>query len=165
MKQKEAVYLATKEVIGSEFEDGMNVLEHLVDNTEAKRSIVDIVCSGFEQSKIDLKSTEANTAKTKDPKALRAYVIGLVNNWHRKDTRLNGCVKYETRNPGSRAGAGDEQIHSMKKLYDHFKTSDPTKASLLKTAIEKRQNELQNAKVKDIDFSGIDPELAAELQK
>src|SRR5665213_1962213 len=44
------------------------------------------------------------------------YVPGMVSNWIRKDLRLNGGEKYETKNPGSRAGQGDDQLKNLKAL-------------------------------------------------
>jgi len=42
-----------------------------------------------------------------DDAKLRSYCSGLQSNWLRKDTRLNGGVKYVAKNPGSRAGSTD----------------------------------------------------------
>lgn len=46
----------------------------------------------------------------------KEYVPGMVSNWLRKDLRLNGGQKYETKNPGSRAGSGDEVLKNLKAL-------------------------------------------------
>ena len=69
---------------------------------------------------------------------MRSYASGLVNNWFRKDIRLNGGMKYEVKNPGSRQGAGDQQLKALKTLRDmkagdaeaylpEFKSIAPTK--------------------------------------
>ena len=66
---------------------------------------------------------------------------GLVNNWLRKDGRLNGGVKYTAKNPGSRSGSGDEAIRAMKTLLSV--TTDASAKLEIQAAIEARQAELK----------------------
>src|SRR5687768_12409870 len=51
-----------------------------------------------------------------DDTKLKKYIPGLVNNWMRKDLRLNGGSPYETKRPGSRAGSGDETAKAIRGL-------------------------------------------------
>lgn len=67
---------------------------------------------------------------------LAKYVPGLVNNWLRKDKRLNGGVKYETKRPGSRTGSGDEQLKAMKQLLSI--TTDPDARSAIELEMKNR---------------------------
>lgn len=53
----------------------------------------------FQAETITLKDTPANKKKLNDPKALELYVVGLVNNWLRRDKRLNGSTDIKFYNP------------------------------------------------------------------
>jgi hypothetical protein len=113
MTQKEAVYSAVQAFLQE------NDREHELDSAlpinlskTDKQTVVSMVCAASDMMEL---STEATT-KFDTPQKLKTYVIGLVNNWLRKDTRLNGGSKYITKNPGSRAGTGDEQIRALKAL-------------------------------------------------
>lgn len=80
-------------------------------------------------------------SKNADEVAIRKYVPGLVNNWLRKDKRLNGGTQYVAKNPGSRSGSGDESIKAMKSLLAI--TTDPAAKQEIQKAIEARQAELR----------------------
>jgi hypothetical protein len=98
----------------------------------------------------------------------KKYVPGLLNNWLRKDTRLNGGTIYKIKNPGSRAGAGDEKIKEMNKLMTQFQI-DPEKFAdkipILQKAIDVRKAEIakEKAKTVKIDLSVLPEELLNEL--
>jgi hypothetical protein len=91
----------------------------------------------------------------------KEYVPGMVSNWIRKDLRLNGGEKYETKNPGSRAGQGDEQLKNLKAL----KAQHPEHAAEIDVEIEKRVAELGLAKKKQVvvDYDLIPEELRSKL--
>lgn len=72
---------------------------------------------------------------------LKKYIPGLVNNWIRKDKRLNGGQKYEPKNPGSRKGGNDESIKAMRTLLSV--TQDPLVRDQIEAAIEARLEELK----------------------
>jgi hypothetical protein len=91
-------------------------------------------------------SAEADAKFDTEPK-FKDYVVGLVNNWLRKDTRLNGGSKYITKNPGSRAGQGDDIMKSLKALRTTV-ADKPEQAALVDAEIEKRAAEIQATKVK-----------------
>ncbi len=91
-------------------------------------------------------SAEADAKFDTEPK-FKDYVVGLVNNWLRKDTRLNGGSKYETKNPGSRAGQGDDIMKSLKALRATV-ADKPEQAALVDIEITKRAAEIQASKAK-----------------
>jgi hypothetical protein len=71
------------------------------------------------------------------PENVRKYIPGLVNNWVRKDTRLNGGGKYVPKNPGSRAGSGDQSLKAMRTLLTQ--TTDADARAEIEQAIKERQ--------------------------
>lgn len=80
---------------------------------------------------------EYKGARTED--AIAKYIPGLVNNWLRKDTRLNGGDKYVTKNPGSRSGSGDASLRAMKALL----VAQPENKAVIQAAIDQRKSELK----------------------
>jgi len=73
-------------------------------------------------------------------------VSGLISNWVRKDKRLNGNVSYVAKNPGSRAGASDEQLKTLRALKKQFAGTD--KESIIEAQITKRVSEIRSEKTK-----------------
>lgn len=129
--QRQAVFMATLAVLSSanvEFVPGTTVI-HDVMTKELKNQIVDSVCSMFLKGEVTFKESESNDAKLADPKELKKYVSGLVTNWHNKDKALNAGAKYETKNPGSRAGSQDEQIKEMKNLQKVLEAAGNTEGA------------------------------------
>jgi hypothetical protein len=122
MKQGEAVFQAVVNVTGKQ--DGAYVL-----TTEQRAEVREILFEGFKQGKIVL-------SKGYTDKELDAYIPGLISNWLRKDPRLNGGVKYTPKNPGSRAGQGDETVRNMKLLLDTVK--DPAGRAHIQAKIDER---------------------------
>ena len=78
--------------------------------------------SGFASGTVEL-SNEARFKYDTDAK-LKSYTQGLVSNWIRKDVRLNGGSKYETKNPGSRAGSGDDTVKALRALRSTLTNAD-----------------------------------------
>lgn len=103
----------------------------------------------------------AKQAKMTEPKDYKEYAGNILNNWLRKDLRLNGNKPYQAKNPGSRAGAGDEQLRELKKLKSSL--SDPEQIALVEQAITERLAELKaesnKAKVQEVNFDLI-PQFA-----
>jgi hypothetical protein len=87
------------------------------------------------------KSGETSHRKNPTEAELIKYIPGLVNNWVRKDKRLNGGMKYTPKRPGSRAGSGDEMVRNMKLLLSA--TSDPAVKQQIQAEIDKRVSELK----------------------
>lgn len=106
----------------------------------------------------EVECSEEATKKFTDDSELKAYISGLVNNWVRKSVDLNGNVKYQAKNPGSRQGSGDEQVREMKKLLSQ--TTDASKKQLIQSAIDARLSEIKSEKNKvEIDVSKLPEEL------
>jgi hypothetical protein len=151
MNQKEATYTAVVNVCG-------HIDGAYTPSKEQRAQINAILFEGFRSGKIEL------DREFTDPE-LKAYVSGLQSNWLRKDTRLNGGVKYVAKNPGSRQGTGDAKLKAMRALMSTL-TSAEDKAEVQKH-IDARVSEIQASKVavKPIDFSVLPPELAEKFQK
>lgn len=153
MKQKDAVFQAIESVMGS--------IEGNVGSTitsEQRKRVCMIVCEGFKAGKIDLATTYTD-------EELPGYVSGLVSNWIRKDTRLNGGSKYQAKNPGSRAGSGDETLKAIRAVKSTITPDDPRYADVLQ-AEQARLQELASAKTaKVIDFSKLPADLASKFSK
>lgn len=164
MNQREGVFNATISVIrdsGKTFEEGQDVKG--IVTSEMRTSIIGIVVEGFKSGEIEM-SAEAK-AKYSDDAKLKSYTNGLVSNWHRKDTRLNGGSKYIIKNPGSRAGQGDAKLKALRALRAQFTGVDDDKTAEIDMHIEARVKELgaEKAKKVEIDLSVLDPELIESL--
>ncbi len=55
------------------------------------KKVYERLSKGFAEKKIALKDTASNQKKLAEPKLLQVYLIGLVNNWVKRDPRLNGA--------------------------------------------------------------------------
>lgn len=130
MKQGEAVFQAVSKAFG-EFD---SVPETGKWSEEQKRSVYETVFQMF-------KSGQTTHSGNPDDAKLLKYIPGLVNNWVRKDPRLNGGSKYQTKRPGSRTGSGDEGIKAMRTLLTLQK--DPTVREQIQAAIDARLEELK----------------------
>lgn len=145
MKQKEAVYNAVTGVFkdaGIHFEDGDNASESLT--PEFRKSVHAIITEGFTQGNIALEDSPANKEKMSTPAKMNSYVSGLISNWLRKDTRLNGDVAYVAKNPGSRAGSGDETVKTYRALIRKYSKTDPSKVPAIQKYLDARVAELKS---------------------
>lgn len=141
-----------------EFNGSTNVSELLT--TEDLVKVRAILFTMFKNDKISYK--EEFRSKVESDSELKKYISGLVNNWIRKAPEFNGGIKHETKNPGSRAGSGDEKVKEMKKLLSI--TTDPTAKALIQQAINDRVASLKAEKNQvEIDYSVIPEELRAKL--
>lgn len=165
MKQRDAVYNAVTSVLSDSkihFEDGMNAQESLTDS--GRSAVQAIVVQAFKSKTVEFEDTPSNQAKMASDAKLNTYVSGLISNWLRKDTRLNGNTKYTAKNPGSRAGASDPTLKALRQLAVQFK-SDEKKLAQIQNQINVRAAALNAEKAKKItvDISVLSPELIAEL--
>jgi len=148
MTQGEAVFTAVSEVMGEQdgkFEPSKAQLE----------SIHELVFSFF-------KTGATSHSKNPSDDQLKKYIPGLVNNWLRKDLRLNGGSKYQAKRPGSRSGTGDESVKAMRTLLSM--TTDSSAKLAIQTEIDKRVAELKSANAPTIDVSKL-PESLRHLIK
>lgn len=146
LNQRESVFTATVNVLNDHsvaFDEGQNVAA--VMTKDIRKEIIAVVTSSIRAGETDL-STEAATKYDTEEK-LRNYVSGLVNNWHRKDPRLNGNTKYTAKNPGSRTGSADEQIKALKALRA-TKEGDIESLRVIDEAIANRKAEIAKEKAK-----------------
>jgi hypothetical protein len=130
MTQGEAVFQAVLAVFGNEGKLDGAVPETKTWSEETKQKVHAIVFAAFKSGAV------AKNSGGNDDASLLKYVPGLVNNWVRKDSRLNGGVKYIPKNPGSRTGTQDESIRAMKTLLSL--TTDPEAKLAIQAEIDKR---------------------------
>jgi hypothetical protein len=165
VNQKTAVYAAIVTVLadaGIEFSDGMNIAPYM---TKELRAIVNAVLfTGFRAKEIELDREYSDSD-------LKAYVSGLQSNWIRKDKRFNGNTVYTAKNPGSRAGSGDQSVVNAKRLLAQLELpnsgSTDEEREMVRTFITEKTIEIQAAKTKAtvIDFGALPPHLRAKFQK
>lgn len=151
--QKEAVYEAVKQVFGGtvEFESGMDISSII--NSEQRKFAVDALVQGFKDGEIVL-FTEFPSEQ-----ALRTYCTGLLSNWLRKDTRLNGGGKYAPKHPGRGRAPADAQIKALQALMAQVK--DPTEKKEIQQYIDARRTEIgaQASVIKNVDIEALPPGL------
>lgn len=160
VNQKQGVYAAVVAFCEEHkiaFEDGMK----LELKKEQRATVVEMVTKAMSEGEIEL-SPEAR-AKHNTPQKIKTYCNGLVSNWLRKDKRLNGGEVYQIKNPGSRAGQGDEILKNLKLL--HKQLDDDEQKAAVQVEIDKRTEELQKEKIKNVapDYSHIPAELLEQL--
>jgi len=153
--QKEAVHSAVTSVLseaGVSVNEGDNFATHLT--RELRAQVTNILVEGFNSGSIALDKSFASESD------LRTYCSGLTSNWLRKDTRLNGGMKYEAKNPGSRVGSSDVQLKAMRALLST--KSDPSEQAEIQSFIDARVAEIKVSRkpAKSIDFSALPAELA-----
>jgi hypothetical protein len=148
MNQKEAVFQAVTSVVGQ--------VDGAYEPTKEQRAQVNaILFEGFRSGAIDLDREFTDVE-------LKSYCSGLQSNWLRKDKRLNGNVKYEAKNPGTRQGSGDAQLKAMRALLSTVTTQED-KAEVQKH-IDARVAEITAAKVVKIDLSALPESLRLKFK-
>lgn len=165
LTQREGVYVSTMNVLadaGVNFDDGQVAILSIITKAQTD-AIVAVVTTGILSGEIVM-STDGRSKYTDEPK-MKGYVKGLVNNWFRKDTRLNGDTKHVAKNPGSRAGAGDSQLKALKALRT-AKADDAEALAAIDQAITERKAELAVNKVATLteeQIAAIPADLRAKL--
>lgn len=162
--QREAVYQAVVSVLTEakvHFEDGMDAKSIMT--KEFRAQVNTILCFGFTNGDIELKATPSNQAKLADASLLKEYVSGLQSNWLLKDTRLNGNVDHEIKNPGSRTGVADPQVKALRALIKMATSS--SEIAELQTYIDKRLAEIHVPTATTVDLSSLPAELQAKYAK
>lgn len=165
LNQRSAVIqtvLATLSARGVDYELNGSAPVSSVLTESDKESVRNTLFTMFRESKVEL-SDEA-TAKFNDDGKLKTYISGLVNNWLRKAPELNSGMKYQAKNPGSRAGAGDQQIREMKKLLSA--TQDESMKEVIQAEIDSRLSEIKATKNKvEIDADKLPESLRHLIQQ
>lgn len=140
-KQKDAVFSAVSSVLseaGITISEGENFAAHL--SRELRAQVTNILVEGFNNGTIVLDKSFENEAD------LRTYCSGLTSNWLRKDSRMNGGVKYVAKNPGSRAGSADPTIKSMRTLLATRTDLSSDDRAEIQAAIDSRVAEVRASK-------------------
>lgn len=154
MKQREAVFNAVTNVMGTQD-------EAYQPTKEQRAQIIDIVAEGLHNGSVDF-SDEAK-AKYDTFDKVRGYTSGMVSNWLRKDTRLNGGETYKPKNPGSRTGSQDEEVKNLKLLLKSGQL-DSEGEKIVQARLDERIKEIKAAKAQvDINFEALDPALLQSL--
>lgn len=140
--QKQAVFSVVCAVIG-EFEGKAELTK------DQRKQVIEMVTDSITSGETEF-SAEAKT-KYDNRDKVKGYVNGMVSNWLRKDERLNGGEKYVTKNPGSRAGQGDEVLKNLKALKTTLTDKDHIAA--VDEEIAKRTAELAAEKAKTVTIN------------
>lgn len=154
MKQREAVFQATTNVMGEQ--DGA-----YAPSKEQRAQIINIVTEGILANEVDF--SDQARAKYDTPEKVKSYTSGMVSNWLRKDKRLNGGVTYKAKNPGSRTGSQDEEVKNLKALLKS-NTLDANGEAIVQARLDERIKEIKAEKSKvEINFDALDPALLEAL--
>jgi hypothetical protein len=152
MKQSDAVVAAMISICGQ-------VEGAYTPTTEQRAQVRLILFEGFKAKTIDLDPDKY--ARGED--YIWGYIPGLISNHLRKDKRLNGGVKHEIVNPGSRSGSSDPELKSLMALYGTLETeSDKTEVMGYITA---RKAALSKAKAPVIDVASLPEALRIKFIK
>ena len=91
LTQREAVFIEVMRLIREEkiLVADKHAVKPLLNETHIKKICTALV-AGFQTKKIALKDTDSNRQKLADVKSMELYCLGLLNNWLRRDKRLNG---------------------------------------------------------------------------
>lgn len=160
LNQHQAVFQATKFILGSEFKEGVDIKTYIT--KEQRAAVIDLVVDMFQKNEAEL--SERARAKFDTVQKLRTYTNGLVTNWFNKGKDLNGGVDYEVKNPGSRAGAGDEQLKTLKNLKANLVLKGASAEAIAKVdaVIEARISaitETSAVKLKEVNVELLPEEL------
>jgi hypothetical protein len=142
--QKQSVFVAVCAVLN---ESDINRAVTLT--KEQRAEVIGMVTDSIVAGETEFSAEAKAKYATRDD--VKGYVNGMVSNWLRKDLRLNGGSKYETKNPGSRAGSGDAVLKNLKALKSTL--SDKAHIEAVDEEIEKRQAELAEAKAKSVTIN------------
>lgn len=116
-------------------------------STDDRASVVDMLVAATEAGELERKSNKTGSNH-------KEYWQGTLSNWLRKDPRLNGNVKYEAKNPGSRAGAGDGKLKNLKMLLKQVELTKCDESIVKVTeAIASRELELANERAKKLEVN------------
>ena len=109
MTQREGVFTAIQKIMSEDQipYDPAIAVKPLLSDAQLKRAYEDLA-AGFIAGAIALKDNESNRQKLADPKLLELYIVGLVNNWLRRDPRLNGKPKVEKKSATEAQAQGNE---------------------------------------------------------
>lgn len=157
MSQKDAVTNVVKSTFPSYKLGGEVILKSLL-TADIKKVMKATLFESFRAGEVTFSAGEEKLA---DDVYLNKYVSGLLDNWVRKNPDFNanfGGGKYETKNPGSRAGSQDESIREMRKLLKSSKLSSEDRTEI-EQAINDRLVEIKPESVVTINVEAIPEHL------
>ena len=124
--------------------------------------VVNFITAGLIDGNITM--TEKSKAKFDgDPKALRRYVVGLVNDRLRKAKAINGNVVYSAKEPGKLIASRDAELKALTQVL--ALDNPPEVQAEIQHEIDRRKSELEAAKVKpqEINYDALPDDLRAKL--
>lgn len=114
LSQHAAVVQVTQAHFGERFIPGSDIKEIATksDKQAIATKIAEMMLEGAVELSDAARAKYGESAETLTSK----YVMGMVTNWFNKSKELNGGVKYEAKNPGSRFGSGDPILKELNLL-------------------------------------------------
>lgn len=137
-----AVMMAVLEKFGSTYDATIDYSKSIT--KPMKTEAITFLVEQFEAGNIPLDRPQGDK--------LHQYCSGLLNNWLRRDKRLNGNVEYV-----GKVGNSDPQIREARKLLTSGKITDPVVIARIESTIEKLVAEKR--KDVEIDVSKLPEEL------
>lgn len=141
ISQKQAVLEAVR-VFKPDYEfNGPASLQSVL-TTEDKQKMKEFIVNSFLAGEVEM-SAEGKAKYFGDRAELNKYTVGLINNWVRKAKEFNGGsgFSYVAKNPGSRAGSGDETLKALRALLKI--TTDSDARAEIEAAISERTSEIK----------------------
>ena len=154
MNQREATFNAISKVT--------TIVNPMTLSDVHRKEVLTHLVAAFMSGQVDLNSGKEE--KMSNPNKMKSYCIGLLNDFLRKDKRVNGGEKYEAKNPGSRSGNTDETVRELRKLKKSLGT-DTSKTEIIDQEIEKCLAETVKAKAPKIDYSKIPANIMGLISK
>lgn len=141
LSQKECVFITIEEFFtnnGWVLSKDKKVVLSLKDKKDIIESLTNKAMLGCMSLELESK------AKYHSRELMLGYCTKLLNNWLRKDIRLNGGIKFFIKNPGSKAGTSDPQIKQLKEIKS--KIVDTTYVKAIDEQIGIRLSKINNGK-------------------
>lgn len=124
--------------------------------------VVNLITAGLQDGSITM--TDKSREKFNgDPKALRRYVVGLVNDRLRKAKAINGNVTYSAKEPGKLKNSRDAELKALTQVL--ALDNPPEVKAEIQAEIDRRKSELEaaNKKTVTINYDALPADLRAKL--
>lgn len=121
--------------------------------------VVNFVTAGMQAGNITM-TDKAHAKFDNDPKALRRYAVGLVNDRLRKSKVLNGNTTYQYKNPGKLTISRDPELKALMQTIEIVPEEHKPE---VQKEIDRRKAELDKPKMVEINYDALSPELRAKL--
>lgn len=152
LSQHAAVVKFTQEILGARYELGTDV--KLVATKEDKKQIATKIAEAMIEGTVELSDNAMAKYGESVESLTNKYVVGMVTNWFNKSLDLNGGTKYETKNPGSRAGSGDALIKEMRLLKKQLQEiGNHEGVAKVEAAINERVAQLKSTNTKTVTIN------------